>query len=132
MERRRRMGPTFSIADISDRTGLSYDTIRYYEKIELMPTIRRSKTGQREYDQEDLSRIIFVTKLKRTNMPLKEIERYMTLAANHEYESCYRILKEHQLKIEAHINEMQEALSVMNFKLSHYEDLIEHHSKPRG
>lgn len=125
------MEPTFSIAEISDQTGLSYDTIRYYEKIGLMPIIKRNKNGQREYDKEDLSRIIFVTKLKRTNMPLKEIEKYMTLASAHDYESCYRILNEHKRQIESQINEMQEALSVMNFKITHYEDLIEHHSKPR-
>lgn len=126
------MEPTYSIAEISGKTGLSYDTIRYYEKIGLIPTIRRSKNGQREYDKEDLSRIIFVTKLKRTNMPLKEIERYMTLASAHDYESCYRILNEHKRQIESQINDMQEALSVMNFKLTHYEDLIEHHAKHRG
>ncbi|WP_082614663.1 MerR family DNA-binding transcriptional regulator [Paenibacillus sp. Soil787] len=39
------MEPTFSIAEISEKTGLSYDTIRYYEKIGLMPTIRRNKNG---------------------------------------------------------------------------------------
>ncbi|MZQ86429.1 MerR family transcriptional regulator [Paenibacillus sp. 5J-6] len=126
------MEPTYSIAEISGKTGLSYDTIRYYEKIGLMPTIKRSKNGQREYDKEDLSRIIFVTKLKRTNMPLKEIERYMTLASAHDYESCHHILNEHKRQIESQINDMQEALSVMNFKLTHYEDLIEHHAKLRG
>jgi DNA-binding transcriptional MerR regulator len=125
------MEPIYSIAEISGKTGLSYDTIRYYEKIGLIPTIRRSKNGQREYDKEDLSRIIFVTKLKRTNMPLKEIESYMTLASAHDYESCYRILNEHKRQIESQINDMQEALSVMNFKLTHYEDLIEHHSMLR-
>lgn len=125
------MEPTYSIAEISGKTGLSYDTIRYYEKIGLMPTIKRNKNGQREYDQEDLSRIIFVTKLKRTNMPLKEIERYMSLASAHDYVSCYRMLNEHKRQIESQIGEMQEALSVMNFKLTHYEDLIEHHAKLR-
>ncbi|NHN33438.1 MerR family transcriptional regulator [Paenibacillus agricola] len=51
------------------------------EKIGLLPPVKRKENGQKEYDKLDLDRFIFITHLKRTNMPLKEIERYMTLAS---------------------------------------------------
>ncbi|MRN55044.1 MerR family transcriptional regulator [Paenibacillus sp. LC-T2] len=95
-----RMEPTFSIAEISKSTGLSYDTIRYYEKIGLLPPVSRKENGQLEYEKSDLDRLIFITHLKKTNMPLKEIERYMTWASDQNYVSCYNVLYEHKLKIE--------------------------------
>ncbi|OPH50501.1 hypothetical protein BC351_07540 [Paenibacillus ferrarius] len=118
------MEPTFSIAEISQRTGLSYDTIRYYEKIGLLPPVKRKENGQKEYDKLHLDRFIFITHLKRTHMPLKEIERYMTLASAQNYESCYSVLQEHKLKVESQMTEMQATLEMMNYKLDHFRDLM--------
>jgi DNA-binding transcriptional MerR regulator len=120
----RGMEPTFSIAAISKRTGLSYDTIRYYEKIGLLPPAKRKENGQREYNKLDLDRFIFITHLKRTHMPLKEIERYMTWASAQNYESCYSVLYEHKLKIESQMAEMHATLGIMNYKLDHFQDLM--------
>ena len=58
------MESTFSIAELSKRTGLSYDTIRYYEKIGLMPPAKRTGNGQRRYDKLDLDRFIFVPRVQ--------------------------------------------------------------------
>ncbi|WP_171647230.1 MerR family transcriptional regulator [Paenibacillus phytorum] len=118
------MESTFSIAEISKRTGLSYDTIRYYEKIGLLPPVKRKENGQKEYDKLHLDRFVFITHLKRTNMPLKEIERYMTLASARNYESCYSVLNEHKLKIESQMAEMHTTLEMMNYKLDHFKDLM--------
>ncbi|MEK3916633.1 MerR family DNA-binding transcriptional regulator [Paenibacillus sp. FSL H7-0331] len=48
----------FTIAEISLKTGLSQDTFRYYEKINLLPSPKRSRNGQREYVQLDLDRAL--------------------------------------------------------------------------
>ncbi len=118
------MEPTFSIAEISKSTGLSYDTIRYYEKIGLLPPVNRKENGQLEYEKSDLDRLIFITHLKKTNMPLKEIERYMTWASDQNYVSCYSVLYEHKLKIEAQMKEIQTTLEFMNYKMEHFQDMM--------
>ncbi|MCL6458067.1 MAG: MerR family transcriptional regulator [Gorillibacterium sp.] len=118
------MNPTFSIAEVSERTGLSYDTIRYYEKIGLLPPAKRKENGQREYDKLDLDRFTFVTHLKRTHMPLKEIERYMVFSSEQNYEGCYNVLYEQKLKIESEMAEMHATLGIMNYKLDHFQDMI--------
>lgn len=118
------MKPTFSIAEISKSTGLSYDTIRYYEKIGLLPPVKHKENGQKEYGKLHLDRFVFISHLKRTNMPLKEIERYLTLATARNYESCYSVLSEHKLKIESQIAEMHATLEMMNYKLDHFNDLM--------
>jgi DNA-binding transcriptional MerR regulator len=118
------MEATFTISDISEKTGLSLDTIRYYEKIGLMPPAKRKENGQREYDKLDLDRFTFVTHLKRTNMPLKEIERYLTCSAAKDFEGCYRVLYEHKLHIEEQMEDMTAALGKMNYKLEYFQDMI--------
>ncbi|MBW7454528.1 MerR family transcriptional regulator [Paenibacillus sepulcri] len=116
--------PTFTIADISKNTGLSYDTIRYYEKIGLLPPAKRKDNGQREYDKRDLDRFIFITHLKRTHMPLKEIERYMTMASDQKYSSCYSVLCEHKLRIESELADMNATLEIMKYKMDHFQDMM--------
>ncbi|WEG14477.1 MerR family transcriptional regulator [Pullulanibacillus sp. KACC 23026] len=115
---------TFSIAEISKRTGLNYDTIRYYIKIGLLPPAEKKKNGKREYSEVHLERLLFIRHLKRTQMPLKEIERYLTLASERNYKSCFDILHEQKHKIELQIKELQETLDVVSDKLDRYQDVV--------
>jgi DNA-binding transcriptional MerR regulator len=116
--------PTFTIAEISKRTGLSYDTIRYYEKIGLLPPVKRHENGHKEYDKLHLDRFNFISRLKQTHMPLKEIKRYLALASAQNYESCYSVLNEQKLNIESQIAEMHATLEMVNYKLDHFRDLM--------
>ncbi|MFF2911421.1 MerR family transcriptional regulator [Paenibacillus sp. NPDC057934] len=118
------MQTTFSIGEISKETGLSYDTIRYYEKIGLLPPVKRQENGRKEYEKSHLDRFNFISRLKQTHMPLKEIERYMTLASDHNYENCYNLLNEHKLKIESQLSEIQATLKMVSSKMDYYTDLI--------
>jgi DNA-binding transcriptional MerR regulator len=115
---------TFSIAEISKETNLSYDTIRYYEKLGLISSTKSKENGRRIYTKRDLDRFKFVTHLKRTSMPLKEIKRYMTLTSDLDYDACYHILFEHKGKIEAEIHEMQATLDILKYKLDHFQELM--------
>ncbi|NQX63657.1 MerR family transcriptional regulator [Paenibacillus qinlingensis] len=110
---------TFSIAEISEKSGLSYDTIRYYVKIGLLPPTKRKENGQREYGTIHLERLVFISHLKRTGMPLSEIKHYMSLATVQNYEKCYDVLYKHKLEIES-----QMVLELMNYKLDHFKDLM--------
>jgi DNA-binding transcriptional MerR regulator len=67
--------PTFSIGEISKQTGLSYDTIRYYEKIGLLPPVKRQGNGHKEYDKLHLDRFKFISRLKQTHMPQSQTRR---------------------------------------------------------
>lgn len=57
-------------------------------------------------------------------MPLKEIEQYLTLAASDDYALCYDILAAHKLKIEAQAEAINEAKTIVNFKLDKFQDLM--------
>jgi len=115
---------TFSIGEISKETGLSYDTIRYYEKIGLLPPVERQENGRKEYNKLHLDRFNFIARLKQTHMPLKEIEKYITLASDQNYENCYNVLNEHKHKIESQLSEIQATLKMISSKMDYYMGLI--------
>ena len=89
--------------------GLSIDTLRYYERIGLLPRIVRDSGGRRIYDDEDLARLRFIQRVKRMGFSLAEIAallefRSTPLAAKGEV----RALTEHKLaEIESHLREVE-------------------------
>ncbi|MFF2014553.1 MerR family transcriptional regulator [Paenibacillus sp. NPDC058177] len=115
--------PTFTISEVSKKTGFSYDTIRYYEKIGLISRTKRKDNGQLEFDGHALERLIFINCLKRTEMPLKEIQRYMNLVDEQNLESCYVMLEDHKQNIESQIEERHETLRKIQFKLDNFNRL---------
>lgn len=60
-------------------TGLSADTLRYYEKIKLLRPVGRSSSGIRVYDEGDLSRLRFIQRAKAMNFSLEEIARLLEM-----------------------------------------------------
>ncbi|MFQ5660790.1 MAG: heavy metal-responsive transcriptional regulator [Gammaproteobacteria bacterium] len=68
---------TYRIGELSSKLGLSADTLRYYEKIGLLPGIARSASGLRSYCQEDISRIKFIKRAQRMGFSLTEISQLL-------------------------------------------------------
>ncbi|MFV2056105.1 MAG: heavy metal-responsive transcriptional regulator [Thiohalomonadales bacterium] len=63
----------YSISATSKQLGLSADTLRYYEKIELLPRIQRTASGIRRYCDKDISRLKFIQRAQKMNFSLAEI-----------------------------------------------------------
>ena len=63
----------YRIGDVTRLTGLSADTLRYYERIGLLPKVARTASGVRIYDEQDLSRLRFIRRAQRMNFSLEEI-----------------------------------------------------------
>lgn len=72
--------PTFAIADVAERTGVSAHALRYYERIGLLD-VGRQGSGHRRYTDSDVGRVVFITRLRATAMPIREIQRYFALVA---------------------------------------------------
>ena len=69
----------YPIGDISKQLGLSADTLRYYEKISLLPNVSRNASGIRQYDDKDISRLKFIKRAQRMNFSLKEIRNLLSM-----------------------------------------------------
>ncbi len=61
------------IGEVSQSTGLSADTLRYYERIGLLPRVVRASSGRRRYSDRDISRLQFIQRAQRMNFTLAEI-----------------------------------------------------------
>ena len=70
---------TLSIAEAAHASGLSSHTLRYYERTGLLEPVIRDGSGHRRYREADLERISFLTKLRATGMPIREVRRYAGL-----------------------------------------------------
>lgn len=66
-----------SIGETAQQTGLSVDTLRYYEKIGLLSNVTRDSGGRRRYDSADLSRLHFIQRAQRCGFSLAEIRRLL-------------------------------------------------------
>lgn len=70
---------TNSIGSIARRFGVSPHTLRYYEKIGLIPPISKNTSGRRVYSQNDIDRLHFIKRAQRMRFTLKEISSLITL-----------------------------------------------------
>ena len=115
------MNETFSISDVANKTGLRQDTIRYYEKIHLLPPAKRNENNKRQYVQLDIDRILFINHLKRTQMPFKKIQEYMKFSLAKNDEACKRILEEHKNQITNQLTDLHATLDIINYKITNFQ-----------
>lgn len=119
---------SLSIAEAAERTGLSPDTLRYYENDGLMlRPVDRSSAGHRRYSDGDLTWISLLTCLRGTGMPIREIRRYAELVRRGEGTEQDRLdlLRAHRTQVLARLAEVQDHLGAIDRKIGIYTDKIE-------
>jgi DNA-binding transcriptional MerR regulator len=115
---------TYAIAEAAHQTGLSIDTLRYYERIELIDPPARDSGGRRAYSDDDLAWLGFLTKLRTTGMPIRLMREYAKLRRNGMATATPRknILIEHRADVLSRIADLQVCLEILNHKIDYYED----------
>src|SRR3954452_15049867 len=127
---RRHMTMVRSIQRAAAETGLSTDTLRYYERIGILPNIGRSESGHRRFTDDDMGWIRLVQCLRATGMPLEDLHRYAELVQDGEHTAAERlpILEAHRARILAEMHELSTALDVVDRKISGYSTLVADHA----
>ncbi|WP_079591304.1 MerR family transcriptional regulator [Bosea thiooxidans] len=112
------------IGELSRRSGLSAHTIRYYERIGLLPYADRDRSSQRDYDASILVWIEFLGKLKTTGMPIREMLRYAALRELGSETGAQRraLLERHREQVRARVDELNACLLVLDTKIDGYAD----------
>ena len=117
---------TLGIRQVSEETGLSIDTLRWYEREGLLPLVERSSSGQRRYPPGALRFIRLVQALRRTGMPVAEVRQFIEAGggelANHPERMA--LLERQCEQIELRLAELQDDLAVVRAKISTYRHLI--------
>ena len=110
------------IGDLAEKSGLSVDTLRYYEKIGLIPKVPRDGGGRRVYDAAMLRWIDFLDRLKATGMGIKDRLRYADLRGRGGASLTPRrqMLEHHREKVAEDIARLTEMLGVLDDKIDLY------------
>ncbi|MDT0266783.1 MerR family transcriptional regulator [Streptomyces sp. DSM 44915] len=116
----------YTISEVARHTGLSVHTLRWYERIGLMPHVDRSHTGQRRYRNTDLEWLAFVGKLRLTGMAVADMVRYADLMreGDHTFAERRALLVATREDVLRRIGELQGTLSVLDFKIGFYADMV--------
>jgi len=114
------------IAEVSERHGVSTDTLRYYERIGLIPPVHRSDNGIRDYNDLDLRRVEFIKCMRSAGLPIEVLIEYMELVQQGDktIETRKEILKEQREQLVAKMAEMQKTLDLLNHKVEVYENAL--------
>jgi DNA-binding transcriptional MerR regulator len=112
----------YTISEVVTVTGLSAHTLRWYERIGLMPHVDRSHTGQRRYSNRDLHWLAFVGKLRLTGMPVADMVRYAEMVREGEktFSARRELLVAHREDVHRRIAELRDTLAVLDYKIDMY------------
>ncbi|QHQ34216.1 MerR family transcriptional regulator [Algicella marina] len=115
------------IGALAARTGLSAHTIRYYERIGLLPRAGRDGSGRRDYDETILTWIDFLRRLKATGMPIRQMLEYARLRGEGDASAAARLalMEAHRVKVRADAAELACNLSALDTKIAALQSLVE-------
>ena len=111
----------WDIATTADRLGVSAHTLRYYERIGLV-RVERDASGRRRYDAASVRRLVFLTRMRTSGMPIRDLRRYVELveAGRDTVPERLSLLTEHRDGLRARIDELRLALAATEYKIAVY------------
>jgi len=117
---------TRTIQRAAAETGVSRDTLRYYEKIGILPGIGRSASGHRRFTDDDMGWIKLVQCLRATGMPIEDLHAYAELVQQGDSTAAERLtlLENHRRRIQQEMQELTTALQLVERKIAGYDQLI--------
>jgi MerR family transcriptional regulator, aldehyde-responsive regulator len=114
------------IAEVSKEYCLSADTLRYYERIGLLPNVTRTASGIRDYSEQDCARVQFVKCMRAASVSIEALIEYMALMDEGDatLEARKALLEEQRELVRGRIAEMQAGLDRLDYKIDNYEQTI--------
>ena len=114
------------ISEVSEQYDITADTLRYYERVGLIPPVHRSNGGIRDYNELDLRRVDFIKCMRDAGLPIEVLIKYMELVqqGDETTEARKEILVEQRDLLAARIEEMQKTLDRLNYKIDVYEKAL--------
>jgi DNA-binding transcriptional MerR regulator len=115
-----------TITEVSEKYDLSQDTLRYYERIGLIPRVNRSKSGMRDYSEEDCRWVEFIKCMRSAGLPIEALIEYVGLFQQGDgtVEARKEILIEQRKQLIARMEDMQKTLERLNYKIELYEQAV--------
>ena len=123
----------YTIKQVAERTNLTIPTLRYYDKLGLMPQLHRSDAGIRQFTEQDICWIELICCLKNSGMPLQQIKEFMQLCLKEDAcEERREMLERHKEFILEQMEGLKRSLCTVNYKLEHYREVGVFHIDGKG
>lgn len=115
-----------TIAEVSKKYNLTTDTIRYYERIGLIPTIPRTENGIRNFDEESCRWIEFIKCMRNAGMEIEILLEYVNLFKQGKttVKARKRLLEEQREKLIEKQNNINATIERLDYKLKLYDEII--------
>lgn len=109
--------------EVSQVIGLSADTLRYYERIGVIPPVKRDKNGYRDYRPDDLNRLFLAKCLKNAGLSVEALIDFAKLGQSGESEQAQKAILQDQLEeLDQKLAEMQRTRDLLQHKIDTFED----------
>jgi DNA-binding transcriptional MerR regulator len=116
---------TWTVGEAAEKCGLSQHTLRWYERIGLLPAIERGSDGWRRYHDSDLDWLSLLTKLRATGMPVRDMQRYAELVRSGAgHAERLDLLIKHREEVRRALAAQRETLKLLDAKIGSYECLV--------
>jgi MerR family transcriptional regulator, aldehyde-responsive regulator len=114
------------IAEVSKKYDLSQDTLRYYERIGLIPVVNRNKSGIRDYTEEDCKWVEFIKCMRNAGLPIEVLIEYVSLyqQGDETIEVRKKLLTEQRKLLIEKMEDVKKTLERLDYKIERYEQAV--------
>ncbi|HBV96991.1 MAG: transcriptional regulator [Peptococcaceae bacterium BICA1-7] len=115
-----------TISEVSEKFDISQDTLRYYERIGLIPRVNRNKSGMRDYTEEDCNWVEFIKCMRGAGLPIEVLIEYVGLFQQgaETVEARKGLLIEQRKQLIARMEDMKKTLERLEYKIARYEQAV--------
>ena len=114
-----------TIGEVSEKFGITTDTLRYYERIGLIPPVPRKKNGIRDYDEKACGWVSFVKCMRSAGVQIEALIEYVALMqADTGIERRKNILIEQRARLQEQEKYLHSTIERLNYKIEHYEEIM--------
>jgi len=115
-----------TISEVSEKFDIPQDTLRYYERIGLIPHVNRNKSGNRDYTEEDCRWVEFIKCMRGAGLTIEVLIEYVTLFQQGDatIEARKTLLTEQRRLLIAKMQDMKKTLERLDYKVARYEQTV--------
>lgn len=115
-----------TIKEVAEKYNISQDTLRYYEKVKMIPPVRRTPGGIRDYSEEDLGWLEFALCMRNAGLPVEAVVNYLSLyqQGSETIPQRYELLKNQMNALEEQRAQLEATIEHLSYKISKYEEAM--------
>ena len=116
-----------TIKEVSEEFGISQDTLRYYERVGLIPPVTRTSSGNRDYQQSDLGWVENAVCMRNAGVPIEALIEYVKLyqMGDTTFEARRQLLQEQYDALQEQKEQIEATMKRLAYKVSRYEKAVQ-------